>query len=137
MAVDEAAYRRSIRNKEAQKQQLEQKNRVLHNELERLKDARHQVKRLKNDYEEISREVKKTVNGDHEWEGQRYDKGKRLMNNIVDEDNKAIKAIDNALDALERDIANTQNAIIGNDTLIQKLVSAINSLLHELSALLN
>lgn len=137
MANDEAAYRRNIKIKEDQKGRLEHQNAVLRQNLARLKEARDRVYLRKYDYDDVSRDVKKTVNSKHDWKGRRYDKGKRLMTDIVDEDKKAVEAIDRALDALERDIANTQNQIIGNDTLIHNLVTTINSLWHELKTLTN
>ena len=137
MANDEAVCRRQIQQKEAQKRQLQKQNDRLREEVERLKEARNQVRRLKGDYKEISSQVKKTVNGHHDWKGNRYDRGKRLMNTIVQEDKSAVAAIDRALDTLEREITRKQNEINGNTTLIQRLVNSINSLWAEIRALTN
>jgi len=134
---DKESLNREIRNKRNRIDSLNAQNGKLGDQLDRLRQARTQIKKAKDDYRSISKTVKGKVKEKREWKGERYDEGRSDMDSLIAQDNASIQSIDQALDAIEMDISRVENELIGNQTMIQRLITSVNSLRHRLKTIDN
>ena len=134
---DKESLNREIRNKRNKIDSLNARNDKLGDQLDRLRQARTQIKKAKDDYRSISKTVKGKVKEKREWKGERCDEGRSDMDSLIAQDDAAIRSIDQALDTIEMDISRVENELIGNKTMIQQLVTSVNSLRHRLKTIDN
>ena len=137
MARDEAAIKADIGRKKDQKGKLEESNRILDEQIARLRAARDRVSDCKREYKDHQSKTTKIADASYQWKGQRYNKTCRTFDDLKQGDKSAVNDIDAVLDALERDIGQYQNRKTYNLGLIETIGKALNSLWHELKTIGN
>lgn len=131
-----------IQNERSQMSYYQSRNQELEGKRQRLSAAYERVKEIKSQYYWINRRENEELidNSDEIWKGNKfntYKNGTQYVKAIDYGIDEYYKDIDKILDAINMRRAEIENEIIGNESIIGRIVGTINSLMHQLQNLFN
>ena len=122
---------------ESQISSVQNENRLLNEQIDRLYQVKEIIKTEKGDFDDIKKSVEQIIDEGYEWKGDTYDKFKSNGSYLKEDNNSYYNSIDDVLDAVNDKITELENRIYSNEGFLGQLQSCWNSLCNSIENLFN